>query len=182
MATSNSDNLWPQKKRCQGKWCSRILGYGGRPRRAEDYGLPRHLWRRYHLWPLCHYSQAVQFCRVHQVRLDFRLLIIHPSPPGCFTRTFCLIFRRFLVQGGGIAASFNRCDYFVLTYSSFWFKDGATIHTSNASLDFLQGVFGDRLMTGRRRGGMEDWPANSPDLSPADYWFHGYLKVASIEY
>ena len=23
---------------------------------------------------------------------------------------------------------------------------------------------------------------NSPDFSPADYWFHGYLKVASIEY
>ena len=39
-----------------------------------------------------------------------------------------------------------------------------------------------RHMTGRRRGGMEEWPAISPDLFPADYWFHGYLKVASIEY
>lgn len=66
--------------------------------------------------------------------------------------------------------------------SSSCLKDGATLHTSNASLDFLQGVFGDRLMTGRRRGRMEDWPANSPDLSPADFWLHGYLKVASIEY
>ena len=27
-----------------------------------------------------------------------------------------------------------------------------------------------------------DWPANSPDLSSADFWLHGYLKVVSIEY
>ena len=60
-------------------------------------------------------------------------------------------------------------------------QDGARIHTSNASLDFLQGVFGDRIMTGRRRGQMMDWPASSPDLSAADFWLHGYLKVSSIE-
>ena len=58
-----------------------------------------------------------------------------------------------------------------------WCQDGATIHTSNASLNLLQAVFGDRVMTGRRRGGMMDWPANSPDLSAADFWLHGYLKV-----
>ena len=26
---------------------------------------------------------------------------------------------------------------------------------------------------------MMDWPASSPDLSPADFWLHGYLKVSS---
>ena len=35
------------------------------------------------------------------------------------------------------------------------------------------------IMTGRRRGQMMDWPASSPDLSPADFWLHGYLKVSS---
>ena len=44
-------------------------------------------------------------------------------------------------------------------------------------MDFLGAVFGDRVMSGRRRGGM-DWPPNSPDMSPADFWLHGYLKVA----
>ena len=54
-------------------------------------------------------------------------------------------------------------------------NDGATIHT--ATMDFLGGLFGDRVMSGRRRGGM-DWPPTSPDLLPADFWLHGYLKVA----
>ena len=58
-------------------------------------------------------------------------------------------------------------------------EDGATIHTTNATMDFLTNIFGDRLMSGRRRGGM-DWPANSPDLSPCDFWLHGYLKVAEL--
>ena len=25
-----------------------------------------------------------------------------------------------------------------------------------------------------------DWPPNSPDMSPADFWLHGYLKVAFL--
>ena len=36
-------------------------------------------------------------------------------------------------------------------------KDGATIHTANATRDFLGGLFGDRVISERRRGGM-DWP------------------------
>ena len=101
---------------------------------------------------------------------------------GCWGRIFCLRSRLSWVQGGGRGVSSNRCEYLIFAHPLFCFKDGATIHTSNAALDFLQTVFGDRLMTGRRRGGMMDWPANSPDLSVADFWLHGYLKVVSIEY
>ena len=36
-------------------------------------------------------------------------------------------------------------------------KDGATIHTANATRDFLGGLFGDRVISERQRGGM-DWP------------------------
>ena len=56
------------------------------------------------------------------------------------------------------------------------FQDGATIHTSNNSMDFIDGIFGARVLSGRRRQG-KDWPPNSPDLTPCDFFLHGYLKV-----
>ena len=34
-------------------------------------------------------------------------------------------------------------------------------------------------MSGRRRNGMY-WLPKSPDLSPADFWLHGCLKVAEV--
>ena len=35
-------------------------------------------------------------------------------------------------------------------------------------------------MSGRRIGaGGYDWAPNSPDLSPCDFWFHGFLKVGT---
>ena len=55
-------------------------------------------------------------------------------------------------------------------------KDGATIHSANATMGFFGRMLDDRVMSGRRRGGT-DWPPTSPDLSPADFWLHGYLKV-----
>ena len=74
---------------------------------------------------------------------------------------------------------FNNFEHYDSLSNNVKCQDGARIHTSNASLDFLQQAFGDRIMTGRRRGQMMDWPASSPDLSPADFWLHGYLKVSS---
>ena len=89
--------------------------------------------------------------------------------------------RQCLDQEGGRGQFFSRCNFENNDSLSNNVKcqDGARIHTSNASLDFLQEVFGDRIMTGRQRGQMMDWPAASPDLSPADFWLHGYLKVSS---
>ena len=88
--------------------------------------------------------------------------------------------RQCLDQEGGRGQFFSRCNFKNDdSLSTVKCQDGARIHTSNASLDFLQEVFGDRIMTGRQRGQMMDWPAASPDLSPADFWLHGYLKVSS---
>ena len=55
-------------------------------------------------------------------------------------------------------------------------QDGATIHTSNMACNFLNDVFGQRVMSGRRQQGV-DWAPNSPDMSPCDFWLHGHLKV-----
>ena len=53
-------------------------------------------------------------------------------------------------------------------------QDGATLRTSNVSLEYLTHYFpGDRLIlccTGN------PWPAHSPYLSPPDFFLWGYLK------
>ena len=60
-------------------------------------------------------------------------------------------------------------------------KDGASIHTSNAALNFLHGIFGNRVMSSRSRSGL-DWAPNSPDLNPCDFWLHGFMKVSLCFY
>ena len=47
-------------------------------------------------------------------------------------------------------------------------QDGATAHTTNLVLAFLQSKFGDRIISRRTE---TPWLAKSPDLSPLDYWF-----------
>lgn len=55
-----------------------------------------------------------------------------------------------------------------------WFQqDGATPHTSNVSLEWLQRRFGERLIS--RRCPVE-WAPHSPDLNPPDFYLWGYLK------
>ena len=52
-----------------------------------------------------------------------------------------------------------------------WFQqDGATAHTAVKSLEFLDGIFANRVIS---RG---IWPARSPDLTPLDYYLWGELK------
>ena len=52
----------------------------------------------------------------------------------------------------------------------FFQQDGATAHTANDSMNVLQSVFEDRIIS---RG---LWPARSPDLSACDYYLWGNLK------
>jgi len=55
-----------------------------------------------------------------------------------------------------------------------WFQqDGATAHTSKASITVLREHFPGRLIS--LRGDLE-WPARSPDLTPCDFFLWGYLK------
>ena len=49
-------------------------------------------------------------------------------------------------------------------------QDGATSHTSHASMAKIQSFFGDRVIS----KGL--WPLCSPDLMPPDYFLWGYLK------
>jgi len=49
-------------------------------------------------------------------------------------------------------------------------QDGATSHTSHASMAEIQYFFGDRFIS----KGL--WPPRSPDLTPPDYFLWGYLK------
>ena len=55
-----------------------------------------------------------------------------------------------------------------------WFQqDGATPHTTNASLAACKELFPGRVIS--RRGDIQ-WPPRSPDLSQLDFFFWGYLK------
>jgi len=48
-------------------------------------------------------------------------------------------------------------------------QDGATSHTSHASMAEMQSFLGDRVIL----KGL--WPPRSPDLTPPDYFWWGYL-------
>jgi len=55
-----------------------------------------------------------------------------------------------------------------------WFQQvGATPHTSNESLAWLQQRFPDRLISRRWD---PQWSPHSPDLNPPDFYMWGYLK------
>ncbi|GFW65266.1 putative DD41D transposase [Trichonephila clavipes] len=55
-----------------------------------------------------------------------------------------------------------------------WFQqDGATCHTSRATIDLLKDTFGDRLIS---RFGPVNWPPRSCDLTPLDYFLWFYVK------
>jgi len=55
-----------------------------------------------------------------------------------------------------------------------WFQqDGATAHTSSASIAVLREHFPERLISIR---GKLEWPARSPDLSTCNFFLWGFLK------
>jgi hypothetical protein len=49
-------------------------------------------------------------------------------------------------------------------------QDGATAHTADYSINVLNEVFEDRLISRRL------WPARSPDQNPCDFYLWGNLK------
>ena len=59
-------------------------------------------------------------------------------------------------------------------FDSCWFQqDGASVHTAKTSLEYLQSVFGERLIS-NKTGFV--WPPYSPDLSPLDFWFWSTMR------
>ena len=63
----------------------------------------------------------------------------------------------------------NRLDDKELSIGYFQ-QDGATSHTSHASMAEIQSFFGERVIS----KGL--WPPRSPDLTPPHYFLWGYLK------
>ena len=58
--------------------------------------------------------------------------------------------------------------------NSQWFQqDGATPHTANTSMQLLQQLFDDRVISKRSRF---PWAPRSPDLNPLDFFLWGYTK------
>ena len=51
--------------------------------------------------------------------------------------------------------------------------DGAPAHSSRCVLDWLQTTFPERLISIKTAF---PWPANSPDLSPLEFYMWGYVK------
>ncbi|GFS92250.1 putative DD41D transposase [Trichonephila clavipes] len=55
-----------------------------------------------------------------------------------------------------------------------WFQqDGATYHTTRATIDLLKDTFSDHIIS---RFGPVNWPPRSCYLTPLDYFLWGYVK------
>ena len=54
--------------------------------------------------------------------------------------------------------------------TGYYQQDGATCHTSNASMREIERYFQDRIISKKL------WPPRSPDLTPADFFLCGLLK------
>lgn len=58
--------------------------------------------------------------------------------------------------------------------SEMWFQqDGATCHTSRATMELLEEKFGEWIIS---RHGFVNWPPRSCDLTPLDFFLWGYVK------
>jgi hypothetical protein len=58
--------------------------------------------------------------------------------------------------------------------NNIWFQhDGAPAHSSYAVRDFLDDRFPQKWIG---RGGTVEWAPRSPDLTPLDFFFWGFLK------
>ena len=67
-------------------------------------------------------------------------------------------------------------------FGKMWFQqDGAAPHRTRATIDFLESVFGNRIiaLNSRRVGGTE-WPPASPDMAPPD--FHLWNALEQLVY
>ncbi|XP_008189644.1 uncharacterized protein LOC100569743 [Acyrthosiphon pisum] len=57
---------------------------------------------------------------------------------------------------------------------NFWFQqDGPTSHTARVSINAIQQIFGNRIIS---KNGDIHWPPRSPDSSICDFFLWGYLK------
>lgn len=60
-----------------------------------------------------------------------------------------------------------------LNHETLFHQDGATNYTAHVSMNVLNDVFPNRLMSQNRA---IPWPLRSPDLTACDFFLWGYLK------
>lgn len=53
-------------------------------------------------------------------------------------------------------------------------QDGAPPHVCKGAKKIISDTFGTKVIS---KGFPSEWPANSPDLNPLDYFFWSYLKT-----
>ena len=82
------------------------------------------------------------------------------------TREYLRIIRYHVIQREFVRLGINKAN-------SWWIQDGATPHTSNASLRYLRGQFPGKVVSNR---GDVEWPPRSPDLTVCDFFLWGYMK------
>ena len=56
-----------------------------------------------------------------------------------------------------------------------WQQDGAGPHQAKMVMEWLDGVFGERMLALKSIRG-DSWAPSSPDMNPADFFLWGYLK------
>ena len=59
---------------------------------------------------------------------------------------------------------------------AIWQQDGAKPHQTNIVMDWLDRVFGDRMLALKARQGMF-WSPASPDMNPCDFYLWGLIKA-----
>lgn len=62
---------------------------------------------------------------------------------------------------------------------SIWQQDGAAPHVATHVKFLITKLFGNRVIS---RGFENEWPANSPDLNPLDYWLWSLLKCKIFKF
>lgn len=66
------------------------------------------------------------------------------------------------------------------TPNHFWYQqDNASAHTTEEMLAYLESIFEKKIILNKTTF---EWPPNSPDLNPLDFFFWGYLKDKVFKY
>jgi len=86
------------------------------------------------------------------------------GPPTVTGASYLAMVKEVLPEVRG-RASQRRC---------WWQQDGAGVHCTDAVINFLNAKFHGRVIT---RRGEHPWPPFSPDLSPLDYYFWGFINA-----
>jgi hypothetical protein len=76
------------------------------------------------------------------------------------------------------------CDFGRQRIHMWFMQDGGRSHTANVVLDFLHDIFDSYIISNwfpDRFACGQNWPPNSPDLNPCDYFLWGFFKEKILQ-